>query len=196
MIYNFLPFAPVLFAHEGGYANDPRDPGGETNFGISKRSYPAENIRAMTKERAQSIYKRDYWDKIKGDQLPSGVDVVVFDAAVNSGVSRASKWLQEIVGVKQDGVIGPDTIKAVMARDPLVVIDRYSDRRLAFMKSAKDKSGKLLWPTYGRGWERRVVAVENHAKTVMEKGVVSASPKPSRSLLSIILELIKGVFRK
>lgn len=187
---------PVLFHHEGGYVDDFRDPGGETNFGISKRAYPKENIRAMTKERAQTIYKRDYWDKIKGDQLPSGVDVVVFDAAVNSGVSRASKWLQEIVGVKQDGIIGPETIKAVVARDRLVLIDRYSDRRLAFMRSAKGKDGKSLWPTFGKGWERRVVAVENHAKSVMERGLVDAAPSPRRSLLSIILEIIRGVFRK
>lgn len=195
MIASFMPFMPVLFRHEGGYANDPRDPGGETNYGISKRSYPAENIKGMTRARAEAIYKRDFWAKIGGDSLPAGVDVAVFDAAVNSGPRRAAEWLQEVVGVKRDGIIGPDTIRATKAANPRDVIERFSDRRLKFMKSSKDKNGRPLWPTYGKGWQRRVDDVRAVALgMVTDNRVVAVVDTPS--VLSRLIDLIMGIFRK
>ena len=84
----------LVLKHEGGYVNNPNDTGGETNFGISKRAYPDLNIAELSVETAQEIYKRDFWDKVKGDKLPEGLDLMVFDFAVNAGVSRASKVLQ------------------------------------------------------------------------------------------------------
>lgn len=196
MLFNFIPFMPVLFQHEGGYVNDKRDPGGETNYGISKRSYPKENISGMTKSRAQEIYKRDFWDRIWGDKLPSGVDIVVFDAAVNSGPSRAVKWLQEIVGVKQDGIIGPVTISATERRDALDLISRYSERRLSFMRSAKDSKGNLLWPTFGKGWSKRVSSVAEYARSVHGGSSLVVDTAPRRTLLQLIIELVSGLFKK
>ena len=104
---NFEACMAEVFKHEGGYVNDPHDPGGETNMGISKRSYPKENIRGMTRARAAQIYRKDFWDKLKCDDLPAGLDLVAFDAGVNSGPARGAKWLQQAVGVTADGKIGP-----------------------------------------------------------------------------------------
>lgn len=142
---------------EGGYVNHPSDPGGETNFGISKRSYPGENIKRMTRERAGMIYRRDFWNAVKGDDLPAGLDLVAFDAAVNSGQSRGAKWLQAGVGAAQDGKIGPATIAAARAADPATAINRACDARMAFLR------GLGTWPTFGRGWTRRVDSVRSTA---------------------------------
>ena len=95
---DFNKAIPIILAHEGGWVDDPADPGGETNMGISKRSYPKENIRGMTRERAAQIYRKDFWDKLKCDDLPAGLDLVAFDAGVNSGPARGAKWLQQAVG--------------------------------------------------------------------------------------------------
>ena len=136
--------------HEGGYVNDPRDPGGETKFGISKRAYPSLDIKALTLAEAKAIYRRDYWDRARcGDLLP-GVAFDVFDAAVNSGPGQAIRWLQRAVGVADDGVVGPITLAAVKRLDPEVLQARYTGQRLEFMTRL---SG---WDAFGRGWARRV----------------------------------------
>lgn len=97
--------------HEGGYSNDPADKGGETNFGVSKKAYPKLNIKNLKRDQARAIYKQDYWDKIKGDSLPSDISMVVFDHAVNAGVGNASKHLQLLIGSKKvDGIIGSRTL--------------------------------------------------------------------------------------
>ncbi len=100
---------------EGGLTNDQKDPGGLTNFGISKRAYPDEDIVGMTRDRAAAIYLRDYWIPSGGDEWPSGLDMMVFDEAVNAGVGRSAILLQELVGVDADGMIGPKTLAAVNA---------------------------------------------------------------------------------
>src|ERR1044072_8557468 len=94
----FKSAVEIILAHEGGYSFDPRDPGGETNFGISKRQYPNLNIKDLTRERAKAIYFSDYWNKVRGDSLPFGVALVAFDYAVNAGVSTAIKALQRVSG--------------------------------------------------------------------------------------------------
>jgi len=158
---NFEKSLAELLKHEGGFVNHPSDPGGATNLGVTQavwedwidRTVSEENMRALTPAKVAPLYKELYWDRIKGDKLPSGVDYCVFDAAVNSGVSRAAKWLQTTVGAVADGMIGEQTLKQVLLTNPLMVIDKYSAIRLEFLK------GRSTWPTFGRGWERRVEEV-------------------------------------
>ncbi len=101
-----------VLAYEGGLVDNPSDPGGLTNFGISARAYPSVDIRGLTKEKAEEIYKRDYWNGVHGDELPGPLAVAVFDSAVNQGLGTAIRMLQLSVGVDPDGVIGPKTVKA------------------------------------------------------------------------------------
>lgn len=136
--------------HEGGYSHDPRDPGGETKFGISKRSYPRENIATLTIERAKSIYRADYWNAIKGDDLPEALAVLLFDGAVNHGVKTAIRMMQRAVGAKDDGVIGPLTIEAAELMDPARFAARFLGERLRLMADLSN------WPYHGRGWARRI----------------------------------------
>jgi lysozyme family protein len=110
-------------------------------------------MKALTPAKVAPLYKELYWDRIKGDKLPSGVDYCVFDAAVNSGVSRASKWLQTTVGAVADGAIGEQTLKQVLLTNPQMLIDKYSANRLSFLQRLS------TWPTFGKGWERRVEEV-------------------------------------
>lgn len=138
-----------LISHEGGYVNNPKDPGGETKFGISKRSYPHLDIAALTLADARAIYKRDYWDRAQCDSLPPGVAFEVFDTAVNSGIGQAIRFLQRAVGVADDGVAGPMTMAAVRRRDPEVVQARFIGERLDFMTRL------TTWDTFGKGWTRR-----------------------------------------
>lgn len=140
----------VVIGHEGGYVNHPDDPGGETNFGISKRAYPNEDIKGMTLERARMIYRRDYWDKVRGDELPDAIALNVFDMAVNHGVKPAVKILQAAVGAEVDGVIGPRTLAAAWRANPVVAAIRLNASRLDFYTTL------TTWSTFGRGWARRV----------------------------------------
>lgn len=140
-----------VIGHEGGYVNHPNDPGGETKYGISKRSYPDEDIAGMTLKRAKEIYKRDYWDKAKCRQLPHPLDFQVFDAGVNSGVKRAIRWLQAALpGVVVDGVIGPQTLTAARTYNAYKTSSAMLGERLEFMTRLG------TWPSFGRGWSRRV----------------------------------------
>jgi lysozyme family protein len=139
-----------LISHEGGYVNDPRDPGGETKFGISKRAYPQVDIKNLTLGAAKEIYNRDYWDRAQCDKLPPSVAYVLFDAAVNSGIGQAIRFLQRAVNVADDGVIGPMSIAAVTRLDAESVCARYIGQRLDFMTKL------TTWDVYGKGWARRL----------------------------------------
>lgn len=139
-----------VIGHEGGYIFDPRDPGGETKYGVSKRAYPNEDIKNLSLARAKQIYKRDYWDRCRCDDLPFEVRFDVFDAAVNSGVSQASKWLQRAVGAKPDSVIGNLTIKAAQQIDGMTIAMRMNGERLKFMTDLP------TWQHFGKGWARRI----------------------------------------
>jgi lysozyme family protein len=141
----------AVIGHEGGYVNNPADPGGETKYGISKRSYPREDIRNMTLDRAREIYKADFWDKVRGDELFYRIGFNLFDGAVNSGVSTSVKWLQRAAGVTEDGVFGPVTMDAVNDGGSLLAA-RYNAHRLEYL------AGLKTWPTFGRGWARRIAA--------------------------------------
>jgi lysozyme family protein len=151
-----------LIKHEGGYSNHSSDPGGRTNLGITQqvwenwvdRSVTEEEMKALTKDMVKPLYKDLYWERVKGDKLPSGVDYCVFDAAVNSGVRRASQWLQSALGVAADGSIGPQTIAVASVTPPVTTITNYSAQRLKILQ------GLSTWPTFGKGWERRVNEVK------------------------------------
>lgn len=149
---NFDEAFDRLIDHEGGYVNSRADPGGETKFGISKRSYPQENIAALTLERARLIYLRDFWGPCGADALPDAIKFHVFDLAVNSGVTAAIRILQRAAGTSIDGVLGPRTLKAVQSMPAPRLIARINGARLAFMAELPQ------WPSFGRGWARRIAA--------------------------------------
>ena len=156
---------------EGGYVSHPADPGGRTNLGVTQRVWEEwvkhdvdeKQMRELTPEMVAPLYEEKYWQRVKGDELPSGIDYCVFDASVNSGVGRASKWLQECVGVQPDGVIGPMTLRVAQAMSPADLVNMYCDKRLAFLKELK------TWDVFGKGWERRVEEVRSHALTMILK---------------------------
>jgi lysozyme family protein len=139
-----------LISHEGGYVNDPRDPGGETKYGISKRAYPQVDIKNLTLDAAKAIYKRDYWDRAQCDKLPPQLAYLLFDAAVNSGIGQAIRFLQRAVNLADDGVIGPMTLAAVGRVDAEAISARFLGQRLEFMTKL------TTWDTFGKGWARRI----------------------------------------
>jgi len=182
---NFEKSLDAVLLHEGGYVNDPRDSGGETNMGISRRSYPQENIKGMTRKRAGEIYRRDYWNSVRGDELPSGLDYVMFDAAAHSGPSRAIKWLQAAAGVPQDGVFGAVTQTAVAKHDPGDLVRKVCANRLAFMRRLG------TWPVYGVGWARRVDGVQD-----MALDMVDDVSQLRQDWLQELIEALLGLFKK
>lgn len=142
----FRSAVETVLRHEGGYVNNPKDPGGETNFGISKRAYPTLNIRDLTREDAKFIYFSDYWQKMRCDKLPFGIALVLFDFGVNAGTGRAVKALQRAVGVKTDGVIGDKTLAAIEGLNTAYVVERLCVERVLYY------TGLDTFKTFGRGW--------------------------------------------
>ena len=165
MFSNFDKSLAAVLVHEGGYVFHPKDPGGETNLGCTKTTWEeycghpvdTKTMKALTPQDVGPLYRQKYWNKVCADDLPAGVDYVVFDAAINSGPGRAAKWLQACVGVEPDGGIGPKTLAAVRAFNPKQLIDDYSKRRLSFLMDLP------TWETFGRGWARRVDEVKTTA---------------------------------
>ena len=157
MRQNFEQCMGWLLEHEGGYVNHPSDPGGETNLGVTRAVYEQYagrqvmdgEMEGLTHDDVYPIYKENYWDRVRGDDLPSGVDWAVFDWGVNSGTSRAAKALQRIIGVEQDGGIGPMTLQAVASIEPADIIDQMHYMREGFYRSLS------TFDTFGRGWLRR-----------------------------------------
>jgi len=188
---NFPEIMDHIFKFEGGYVNHPSDPGGATNMGITigtLRSFRGTavtiaDVKALKKSEAMEIYRKNYWDKISGDELPSGVDLCTMDSAVNSGPGRGAKWLQRAVGVKADGGIGTTTLSAVETADPETTIKRMCEDRMNFLK------GLSTWGTFGKGWGSRVAAVEKLALKLhaeddepKENQPVPVTPAPSPSV--------------
>ena len=165
---NFDAALKAILHHEGGYIFHKDDPGGMTNLGVTKNVWEEwvghdvdeKTMRSLTPQTVGPMYKAKYWDKVKGDDLPTGVDYAVFDAAVNSGPGRAAKWLQGCVGVEQDGGIGPKTLAAVATFDPAVLVEDYAKRRLSFLMDLPH------WGTFGKGWSRRVAEVQTVAASM------------------------------
>lgn len=156
-----------VIEHEGGYVDNPKDPGGATNLGITLDTLTASRGRPVTKQEvrdltlaeANAIYRAKYWNVVQGDRLPPGLDLVMFDFAVNSGPGRAAKVLQSILRVTPDGGIGPVTLAAVEARrsEVKLLIVEVCEARLAFLRSLN------TWGTFGKGWTSRVNAVKKVA---------------------------------
>ena len=142
---------------EGGYVNDPQDPGGETNFGISKRAYPKLNIKNLTRAGAIDLYRFDYWQEAKCGYMPKGVDLLVFDTAVNRGPLRARKRLQQALRVKVDGIIGSKTLHALQFKNTFDLIDEFTSQRMVAYARLKKFS------RYGLGWTRRIIAAHRAA---------------------------------
>lgn len=153
---NFDSAFKILLKHEGGYSNHKHDRGGATMWGVTEKvarehGY-AGDMRHLPMELAKSIYRKMYWDSVRADELPGAVRFSVFDAAVNSGVDRAIKWLQEAVGAKADGAFGPQTMAAIKEQDPANLNAKYNGTRLAFMASLS------TWDSFGKGWARRIAS--------------------------------------
>ena len=175
---------------EGGYVNDPRDKGGETNLGITKNSYEAYLGRAvrpgemkeLTIVEAAPFYRKLYWNKLECDSLPVGIDLCIFDFGVNSGISRSAKFFQELIGAKPDGAIGPKTLnkfeeyitKQITAEEDIIAVLRkfvtlFCNKRRTFLKSLAD------FEHFGKGWLKRVKLIEERATQMLEKKVKNLS---------------------
>jgi lysozyme family protein len=143
-----------LIGNEGGYSNNPADPGGETMWGVTARVARANgytgSMRDLPLSFARAIAKAEYWDAYRCDEMPSQVAFQVLDAAYNGG--HPAQWLQRAVGVAEDGMIGPKTLAAVKAADPLAMCLRFDAYRLQYLTELN------TWPTFGKGWARRIAA--------------------------------------
>ena len=155
---NYNKCLETILHHEGGYVNHPKDPGGETNLGVTKRVYQehggTKDMKDLLVEDVAPIYKKGYWDKMKGDDLPGGLDLCVFDFGVNAGPGRAAKYLQTMIGTVADGGIGPNTLKAVSNYIDDVgqeqAVKNYQQERQKYYESLS------TFDTFGKGWTRRV----------------------------------------
>jgi lysozyme family protein len=194
---NFAAALEHVLKHEGGYVNHPKDPGGATNMGITIHTArrlgidvdgdgdtDIVDIKKLTKKDAAKVYRSEYWNKVKGDSLPNGVDYAVFDFAVNSGVSRASKFLQHVVGAKPDGRIGQKTLAAVANHDPKFVITQLCNDRLEWLRRLK------TFKTFGKGWTRRVNGVLAQAKAMAIDAPTPPKRPASQSIISMLIDLV------
>lgn len=198
---NFQRSLAAVLKHEGGYVDHPADPGGATNMGITFATLQAwrgkpitkVDVQNLTKSEAGQIYKARYWDRLNADHLPYGVDYAVFDFGVNSGVSRSAMYLQEIVGVAQDGKIGPITLAAVAKWDSVKLVEKLCANRLAFVKRLS------TWPTFGKGWSRRISEVLHLAKdmAIALPSPSADSPSPAKSpSIAAIISMILALFKR
>ena len=155
---NYDECLKTILHHEGGYVNHPKDPGGETNLGVTKRVYQehggTKDMKDLLVEDVAPIYKKGYWDKIKGDDLPGGLDLCVFDFGVNAGPGRAAKFLQSMIGTTVDGGIGPNTLAKVeeyiRENGEHESVKKYQEMRQKYYEQLS------TFDTFGKGWTRRV----------------------------------------
>jgi lysozyme family protein len=159
----------LMLKSEGGFVNHPSDPGGMTNLGVTKatwenwvgRESDEAEMRGLTPEKVEPLYKKKYFDAVRGDELPVGLDYLMFDFAVNAGAGRAIKTLQTAVGVTPDGGFGPMTMAAVQAVDPVDLIERFSQAKEDFYRSL------TTFATFGKGWLNRVADVKVKASAML-----------------------------
>lgn len=174
---NFDACLAHVLKYEGGWSDHPKDPGGATNWGITLRTYSAwlgrptskADLLGIAHNEVASIYRTEYWDAIRGDDLPPGLDLVAFDAAVNSGPARGAKWLQTAVGAEADGKIGPATIAAAGSAGDDAIRSACAIR-LHFLR------GLGTWPTFGKGWSARVAATEALALQMAASRAIDQNP--------------------
>lgn len=160
---NFARCLKKVLVHEGGNVDDKRDPGGRTSRGVTQAVYDAfrrghgqakKDVFAASDAEVAELYRTGYWDKLKGDSLPLGIDYAAFDGGVNSGVSRSAKWLQKALGLKQDGTVGAYTVGSATNADARKTIVSMCAARMGFLR------GLSTFKTFGKGWARRVAEVE------------------------------------
>jgi lysozyme family protein len=193
MKQTFDAVLPKVLKHEGGFVNHPDDPGGATNKGVTigtlKRlgidvdddgDSDIADLKKLRDADVARVYRLFYWDAVRADALPAGLDYAMFDFAVNSGPARAAQHLQRILGVEADGDIGPATLAAVEKREPSALVTALMDSRLNFLKGLKH------WKTFGKGWQRRVddvrAAALKLAGTLPSRPDVPAAPPPAASV--------------
>lgn len=189
---NFKASLAAVLKHEGGFVDHPRDPGGATNMGITFatlkrwRGQPITkaDVKALTRSEASEIYRKWYWDKVRGDDLPAGIDLVAFDGMVNSG-NRGAKWVQRALGVPMDGNIGPLTIAAAKEADAAAIITAASAYRMEFLRELE------TWPAFGKGWTRRVTEVQTEALD-MADAQIETLPTPQAGWFTRLLRAIFG----
>jgi len=158
MKVNYDKCLETILHHEGGYVNHPKDPGGETNLGVTKRVYQehggTKDMKDLLVEDVAPIYKKGYWDKMKGDDLPGGLDLCVFDFGVNAGPGRAAKFLQQMIGTTVDGGIGPNTLakleEYIRENGEHEAVNKYQEMRQKYYENLS------TFATFGKGWTRRV----------------------------------------
>lgn len=158
---NFERALGLVLVHEGGWSDDPADPGGATNLGVTigtlslwlGRPATRAEVRALTPASVAPIYRRKFWDAIQGDALPVGLDYALFDFAVNSGPKRAVIGLQRALRLADDGRLGPVTLAALTGQDVPELVNALCDGRLSFLRALS------TWPRFGRGWGRRIEEV-------------------------------------
>jgi len=159
----------LMLKSEDGYVNNPLDPGGRTNLGVTQGTWeswvgrPSDEaeMRSLTPNKVEPLYKAKYWDAVRGDDLPVGLDYLVFDFAVNAGPGRAIKVMQSAVGATPDGGFGPLTMAAVKAIDPVELINKFSQAKEDFYRSLSQ------FPTFGKGWLNRVADVKVKANSML-----------------------------
>jgi len=158
----FMSAVQIILSHEGGYVKHPRDPGGETNYGISKKAYPDLDIKDLSRNDAQEIYYKDYWKKLRCDGMPFGVALVLFDFGVNAGNRQAVKTMQAVVGTKADGVIGDKTMAAINSLTKAFIIEQFTANRIIYYTKAKG------WSAFGRGWVLRSIETMSTALLIRD----------------------------
>ena len=158
MKVNYDKCLETILHHEGGYVNHPKDPGGETNLGVTKKVYQehggTKDMKDLLVEDVAPIYKKGYWDKMKCDDIPSGLDLCLFDFGVNAGPGRAAKFLQQMIGTTVDGGIGPNTLakleEYIRENGEHEAVNKYQEMRQKYYENLSN------FATFGRGWTRRV----------------------------------------
>lgn len=162
---NFETCLALVLKSEGGFTNNPKDPGGVTNLGVTKATYESyvgravdeDDMKGLTPDTVAPLYKSMYWDKVRGDDMPSGVDYALFDLAVNSGPRQATKFIQNIASVPADGLMGDRTVQQVNTLDPAETVAKLCNERLQFLQQLN------TWNTFGKGWSNRVALVQKTA---------------------------------
>lgn len=192
MLANATYCIGLLLVDEGGYVNNPEDNGGPTNLGITldvfrryvKPKATIDDIKKLTRVQAIDVYKQQFWNTVRADELMSGIDYAVFDFGVNSGPSKAIKLLQHVAGVPPDGRFGPATLTAVNNADPSKIINDLCDARMTYLKGLHD------WPTFGNGWTKRVSGVRADALALVKPN----APKPVKK--QTLLEWFISLFHR
>jgi lysozyme family protein len=158
------PIIDFILRHEGGYVNDRDDPGGETKFGISKRSYPHLDIKSLTRKQAAEIYERDFYNKVRGDDLPVWLALMVTDFSVNAGIGTAVKTLQRVVGETDDGIIGKKTIAACKSKPSRTLRQEYTESREAYYDALAARRPAMK--KFLNGWKMRTKDCDSLASLI------------------------------